>query len=85
MPRDAELAAFVTSQYLPPSASSNRSESSLAPDLRIQQHSQCAPFVCGLVQWTRQVHRLASRLQELSGERTSIHLFSPCMPQSMGT
>ena len=85
MPREVELAAFVTSQYLPSAAGSNRSEPSRTPDLRIRQHGQCAPFVCGLVQWTRQVHRLASRLQELSGERTSVHLFSPCMPQSMST
>ena len=64
-----EFVAFVTSQYLPEASGAAL--------------GACGPFVCSLVQWVRQVHRLASGVQALAGEPTSIHLFTPCLPPSM--
>ena len=64
-----EFVAFVTSQYLPEASGAAL--------------GACGPFVCSLVQWARQVHRLASGVQALAGEPTSVHLFTPCLPPSM--
>ena len=64
-----EFVAFVTSQYLPEASGAAL--------------GVCGPFVCSLVQWARQVHRLASGVQALAGEPASVHLFTPCLPPSM--
>ena len=63
-----EFVAFVTSQYLPDASGGL---------------GVCGPFVCSLVQWAQQVHRLASGVQALAGEPASVHLFTPCLPPSM--
>ena len=48
------------------------------------QHSACdSAIICPLVQWARQAQALASRLGELSGERSSVHVFSPCFEPAL--
>ena len=64
-----EFVAFVTLQCLPEASGAAL--------------GVCAPFACSLVQWARQVHRLASGVQALAGEPASVHLFTPCLPPSM--
>ena len=56
--------AFVTSQYLPDASKHTAATARTA----------CAPFVCTLVQWTRQVHRVASSVQAQAGEPAEVGL-----------
>ena len=60
---------FVTSHFLHTPVNSTR--------------PTCDAPMCGIVHWTRQVQALASQMSILSGERTSVHVFSPCVDSSL--
>ena len=80
------LERFVTSHFLPPAdvPRSPHSGRKLQADDAFGQTPPCLTYVCALIQWTRQAHALATRVQRLAGKRASVHLFTPCLHPGMG-
>ena len=71
MPRQQELAVFVTSHYI------------TGFDPHTDRHIDpraCATSSCGLANWVIQLQELTLRLHQRSGEQFSVHVYSPCAP-----
>ena len=67
-----ELVAFFGLQFTDP----NRTDYS---------DGCCAAMVCDSLVWIRQVQRLAAKLARRSRRSTSVHMFTPCIPESQSS
>ena len=73
---EGEYATFVTSHFLP----SDTRVASGEACRRWPCGVACVKASCGLANWVMQLQALVLRLHQLSSERLSVCVFSPCTP-----